>query len=288
MLFIKICFVLDISKIVICEYFLFGNICLNLLNEILEATNNMNIDLDSIDDNKIVVTVDNATTEYNRKGLPPSMFDFLIDYRLRAIKVMRGEEEDTDNVSVTSSMLHSPPMATRGSPGFFPVNTAAKGIGFVPKDEYIEKWVEKFEVHINEAIENGPESNQDARFQALVDFYEAKNEISPKILGTIELFGFRSWRNMKYDPRISLLYNANYRTGSGRPQYISFEVRGIIEIIEKNTMRWRWQRNIHDLFHQRGAEDRRSGDWPVGVLTIHVTEVIDKRPFATASQEITE
>ncbi len=248
----------------------------------------MNVDYSKIEENKIVITADNETITYVRKGLPPSIFDFLIDYRLRAIKVMVGEQEDTDNVSVTSSMLHSPPMATRGSPGFFPVNTAAKGIGFIPQQVHLEKWVEKYDALINEALEKGEDTNREARFGALLDLYNSKNEIDPKNLGTIELFGLRSWRNMQQDPRVSILYNANYRTSSGRPQYISFEVRGIVEIIPKDTLRWRWQRNIHDLFHLRGAKERRAGDWPVAVLNIHVTEVIDKRPFGTASQEILE
>ncbi len=248
----------------------------------------MSVDYSDLNNNRLVVSADNETITYTRKGLPPSIFDFLIDYRLRAIKVMVGEQEDKDNVSVTASMLHSPPMATRGSPGFFPVNSAAKGIGFVPKQKYLKKWVETYESLINEAIEKGEDTNREARLAALLSFYASNEEIDPSVLGTIELFGLRSWRNMQLEPRVSILYNANYRASSGRPRYISFEVRGIIEIISKNSLRWRWQRNIHDIFHVRDAQERRSGDWPVAVLNIHVTEVIDKRPFATASQEIIE
>ncbi|MHA1973908.1 MAG: hypothetical protein ACTSW1_13000 [Candidatus Hodarchaeales archaeon] len=248
----------------------------------------MVLDLSDIKNNNISLTVDDKSFQYVRKGLPPSIFNFLVDYRVKAIKGFQKQTKEGGGISSVTSMLHSPPLATRSPEGFFPVNTAAKGIGFVPKEEHLEKWVERFEVLINEAIENGEDTNKKERLMALADLYDSREELDPYVLGTLELYGFRSWRNMQYDPRVSVIYNTTEMKSPSRPNYISFEVKGIVEVVEKGSLRWRWQRNIHDLFHLWKAKERREGDWPVAVLNIHVLQTIDKRPFPSPSKEITK
>ncbi len=249
----------------------------------------MSIDISELKNNNIKVIFENQEFTYQRKGLPSSIFDLLTKYRVNSIEGMVNQFKTNEDglLRRTSTMLHSPPVATRSPNGYFPINTAAKGIGFIPKEEYLEEFVVQFENLIDEAIEKGSDFNRDERLNALLNFYKSKEKITNYKLGTLELYGLRTWRNIQYDPRVSILYNSTEsQEGGGRPNYISFEVKGIIEIIEKDTLAWRWQRNVHDIFHLYRAKERRAGNWPVAVLNIHVLETIDKRPGENASKEI--
>ncbi len=245
----------------------------------------MKLDLSNISNEKIHLTIDKESYEYIRKGLPPSIFNLLIDFREKSIRDIIDRVNNPGGFSGGASTLHSPPVATRGTPSSFPVNMASKGIGFIPREDFLKDRVEQFDSLINEALENGDDSNREERLNTLLEFYTQREKIDNRMLGTLELYGIRSWRNLQYDPRISILYNTVMES-ENRPNYISFEVRGVVEVVEKESLRWRWQRNVHDLFHLYKAKERREGDWPVAVLTIHVLKVIDKRPYPTPSQEI--
>ena len=132
---------------------------------------------------------------------------------------------------------HTPAIITHGSAG---LNGSIKGIGFLPREEFIDEILSIYMEHIGTA--------EEPRYadRGLKILYEqmwspkAKRRIDFSILGTLELAKAHTWTNIQENPNVTLLFY--------EPPVISFEVRTIAEIHNDGKYH-RFLNAQHDMFH---------------------------------------
>lgn len=117
---------------------------------------------------------------------------------------------------------------------------------------------EEIEALVARALSEGEEKTREARLHYLFRLY-TEASLDRRVLTTIELYGKRTWRNLLWDPRCTVLFSSYRGT--------SYAVNGVVEI-----------HRIYDLFHlPRGG--RR--EYPTA-YRIWVAEVGDKTPDSRA------
>ncbi len=119
---------------------------------------------------------------------------------------------------------HLPVLATLRPQGT--VNLATKGVGLVPKHEHIARYIDLFTRVLRESRAQPPQETLAARIGAARELTRHPDYIDARRLGSLEIFEGETFRNIRSDPRIALLF-----TGTG-PDYLSFQVEGIAQIVE--------------------------------------------------------
>ncbi len=107
--------------------------------------------------------------------------------------------------------------------------------------------------------------------------YADADNFEPAMLGGLEIFQGKAHENMRENPYASLLYVGMFYGREGM-QYISFQVNGTVEILEKENSYYKFllaSRKLFefDKFHLFQA------DYPFGYL-LRVSEVWDKSPWS--------
>lgn len=135
---------------------------------------------------------------------------------------------------------HLPVLATLRPQGT--VNLATKGVGLAPKHEYIAHYIELLTRVLHESRAQPPQQTLAARIGAARELFQHSDHIDTRRLGSLEIFEGETFRNLRRDPRIALLF-----TGSG-PDYLSFQVEGIAQIIEPGQPVYEFLRASRLLF----------------------------------------
>ncbi len=174
---------------------------------------------------------------------------------------------------------HLPVMATWRKDGDakFPVNMTVKGIGLMPKMDLLQDYTDIFEGTVAEVRAMPWEETLGKRVGIMSRLYRDTANFDPALLGGLEIFQGKASENMRENPFASLLY-VGMAHSAGGIQYTSFQVNGEIEILEKDSVRYRFllaSRRLFefDKFHLFQA------DYPFGYL-LHVREVRDKSPWS--------
>ena len=169
--------------------------------------------------------------------LPEKFLDWA--YHKRA-KLVRRQVEG-ENIHPREIFLgfttHTPAIITHGSAG---LNGSIKGIGFLPKREYIEEILDIYMGHIATADQ---EHYADRGLKVLYEQMwspQAFDKIDFSILGTLELAKGHTWTNLHENPEATLLFY--------EPPVISFEVRCIAEI-HTDGIYHKFLNAQHDMFH---------------------------------------
>jgi len=140
---------------------------------------------------------------------------------------------------------HTPTFVSNGSAG---LNASIKGVGFVPKEEYLEETLAVYIEHIKSYSPDDKEYSQ--RGLKILEKYlyneEAKERIDFTRLGSLELAKKHSYINYKENPEATLCFY--------QPPGISYELRGQMRIIDENDSGKReiYQQFInaqHDVYH---------------------------------------
>jgi len=139
---------------------------------------------------------------------------------------------------------HLPVVATWGQDSLTP-NLANKGVGFTPRDEYIEHYVDLVESAVEE-IEKVPshetEVTRALRLEAAREFYRHPEHVDWRRLGLLEIFEGTTYRNLAGNPFASVLWTGN------APVYLSYQVDCLVEIIERGDPRYRFAWAMRRLF----------------------------------------
>ena len=144
-------------------------------------------------------------------------------YGTRAKKVLglsRGDKISMDQLFL-SFTSHNPALITHGPAG---LNGSIKGIGFVPKREYMNEILDKYLDHINSySPDDNTYSNRGLKLLAK-ELYseEVLKRIDFSILTTLELAKKHTWQNIQDNKEATYIFY--------QPPRISFELRGKIEI----------------------------------------------------------
>ena len=176
-------------------------------------------------------------------------FEWAFDSRAKTVmKIYNGEEMSMEKMFL-SFTSHEPAFVSYGPAG---LNASVKGVGFLPKDEYLEEMLEIYLNHIK-TYEKGDKTYSQRGLGILIEqMYseEARKKIDFTKLGSLELAKKQSWQNYQVNKEACLIFH--------QPPMISYKLKGKIEIYDElqSGKRELYQQFInaqHDMYHTPGG-----------------------------------
>lgn len=198
--------------------------------------------------------------------LPKPFLEWQSLARLEAFETMKKNRAG----SVTTMPAHLPVLATYGE-GKFPLNLTTRGIGLLPKPEFLEEITTELEAALVETAGKGWVETLPQRLAAIHKFYEDQSLIDETRLGGLEIFEGQTLRNLQSDPRAALLY-----TGAA-PKYPSYQFNGVVQLIQPGDPYYRFLLAARELFAQDAFHIHQI-NYPYGYL-FYPVEIKDKTPF---------
>jgi hypothetical protein len=134
---------------------------------------------------------------------------------------------------------HTPAVVSYGPAG---LNASIKGVGYLPKPEFLQATLDAYLAHIQKGWS---EAYSQAGLQVLMgELYGAgcQERIDFSRFGTLELAREHTWKNFQANPVVTLLFY--------QPPMISFEARGNVEIYQEGSLYHRLLNAQHDVYHQ--------------------------------------
>jgi len=208
--------------------------------------------------------------------IPARYLGWLASSRLKFLKDL------IDGKPMRYFSAHLPVMATwpdanNNGGGHYPVNMTVKGIGLVPGEESLSDFTDIFEGVIAQARTMPWEESLVMRIDAVAKLYGEVGHFDSTVLGGLEIFEGSAIKNVRENPQASLLYVGMTSSEEGM-QYISFQVNGKVEILEKDNPYYRFLLASRKLFEFDKFHIFQP-DYPFGYL-IRVREVKDKSPWS--------
>jgi hypothetical protein len=170
--------------------------------------------------------------------LPEEFVRWQLDYKHGVYDAIEKDQYVAFNAG------HLPVVATWDEAARVP-NLANKGVGFTPKDEYLEHYVRLVEEAV-EKIEALPshavDDTRGLRVKTAREFYAHPEHIDWRRLGLLEIFEGGTFRNLCKNPFASVLW-----TGDS-PTFVSFQVDCVVEVITPEHPRYRFSWAMRRLF----------------------------------------
>ncbi len=205
--------------------------------------------------------------------IPTKFMRWLVESRIHYLKqLLRGEP-------ITYFSAHLPVVATWSDEGDFCVNLTAKGIGLLPREEFLDSFINLFEKTLSRAKNLPWNESWEMRVETLFKLYEKEENFDPSILGGLEIFEGRTLKNLRKNPRASLLY-VGLMEEKGRVSYISFQLNTKVKIVGKDSKHYRFLVLVRKLFELDRFHIYQP-DYPYGYI-FKIEEVLDKTPWSRA------
>jgi len=172
-------------------------------------------------------------------------------------KMLKGELKERD--FLVGFLRHTPAIVTYGPAG---LNASIKGIGFVPKEDFLEEITNK----MKNALKQPRNMKIAAKF--LLEYVYNEKYIDFHKFSTIELARKHTWINLQHSNKATILFFM--------PPETTYEVR-CKATIHTQDLYWEYVNSIHDLFHMPNEPDVK--DWnkrPVYIFEIE--EIYDNNP----------
>ncbi|HDM42886.1 MAG TPA: hypothetical protein ENG29_00690 [Firmicutes bacterium] len=218
---------------------------------------------------EISFMIDGSEFTYDVRELPLEFVKWQCESRKALLQLMIDGE-----AIFTGFGAHLPVMTTKSESGDFPTNSAAKGVGLLPRPELLEELIERLRELEDEAPlrkERVPKRS----VQFLIEFYSDMKKIDTTLLGSLEIYGKNTFRNVKKDPRVNLLYVDVHKGG------LSYMVNTVVEIVDHDNPYYEFIRLVHDLFHRPLKKRQYSCAY-----LFHICEVYDKSPGKNAGNRL--
>ena len=175
-----------------------------------------------------------------------NFFKWAFDTRGRTVIALNNGEDISKEKMFLSFCSHDPAFISNGPAG---LNASIKGIGFLPKPEYLEETLEAYLKHID-TFDPEDKTYSKRGLELLVKYMygpEARDRIDFSCVGSLEMAKKHSYENYKVNPQATLLFY--------QPPMISYELRGQMEIIDEceSGKREIYQQMInaqHDVYHR--------------------------------------
>lgn len=184
------------------------------------------------------VGVNGETREFEIKPLPQKFIRWQLDYKKSIYDAIEKDQYIAFNAG------HLPVVGTWNANAPFP-NLANKGVGFTPKDEYIDHYLEVIETAVEKISALPPHAvndTRDLRLAAAREFYAHPEHIDWRRLGLLEIFEGTTYKNLTANPMASVLWTGN------SPVFVSFQVDCVVEIIPQDDPRYRFSWAMRRLF----------------------------------------
>ena len=181
---------------------------------------------------------DGQSQSYEVKELPEKFVRWQLDYKHKIYDSIERDEYIAFNAG------HLPVVGTWDQDALVP-NLANKGVGFTPKDEYLEhylKLVEDAVAQIEELPPHAVNETRDLRIKTAREFYNHPEHIDWRRLGLLEIFEGSTFRNLTANPMASVLWTGN------SPVFVSFQVDCIVEVMTPDDLRYRFAWAMRRLF----------------------------------------
>ncbi len=233
---------------------------------------NTNLNVITLENEVDIRLEDGNIKKYRLQELP---FEF-IDWQLELRKTMFQRIMKQD--FIPSFQAHLPVMATLNPNGRFPIHTATKGTGFLPKDEFLKEYIELFQNCLEKNKHKTWKESLPARVEVMQEFYQIREKIDFRRLGFLEIFKGRTYHNILANPSAALQF-----TGPG-PRYTSYQVNGFAQEVNSQNLCYRFiylarQLFEHDSFHIQQPQ------YPCGYI-FWVCEMYNKSPRGHAGKRV--
>jgi len=177
-------------------------------------------------------------------SLPEKFIEYAFRQRRKFIeRVLKKSLSGAD--FLVAFTRHTPAIISNGRAG---LNGSIKGVGFVQKEEFIEKTVDRLKAFLKEKEGLSRDEAMKRALKLLLDEVYVEERVDFLKLSSLELAKGHSWANFADNPRASILFYT--------PPSTSFEVRARVEIHE-DDLYWEYANAVHDVFHA-GTKNR---DW---------------------------
>lgn len=184
------------------------------------------------------LSMNGATEEFKVQELPEDFIRWQLDYKHSIYDAIEKNEYIAFNAG------HLPVVGTWNSESTFP-NLANKGIGFTPKDEYLEKYLKLVEDAVDQISQLPPHAVNETRLlrtQTAREFYSHPEHVDWRRLGLLEIFEGSTLKNLRDNPHASVLWTGN------SPVFMSYQVNCVVEIITSDDPRYRFSWAMRRLF----------------------------------------
>jgi hypothetical protein len=178
------------------------------------------------------------TRDFEIKELPEQFVRWQLDYKHSIYDAIERDEYIAFNAG------HLPVVATWSGESLVP-NLANKGVGFTPKDEHIEYYLDLVESAVAKIEKLPPHAvneTRDLRVGTARELYSHPEHIDWRRLGLLEIFEGSTLRNLANNPMSSVLWTGN------SPVFVSFQVDCVVEIITPEDPRYRFSWAMRRLF----------------------------------------
>lgn len=174
-----------------------------------------------------------------------NFFKWAFNARANAVLSLHEGKEMIPEKMFLSFCSHDPAFVSNGPAG---LNASIKGIGFMPKDEYLEETLEAYIGHIK-TFDPEDKTYSKRGLDLLVKYMygpDVRDRVDFTKVGSLEMAKKHSYANYKVNPEATLLFY--------QPPMISYELRGKMEIYDETESGKReiYQQFInaqHDVYH---------------------------------------
>jgi hypothetical protein len=169
------------------------------------------------------------------------------------------------------------PMVTTCSGGEpFPFNCCNKGVGFLPKEEFLDEYIAFFK-QVHGATRGRPwKDSLRERVEAARKFYLDRDAIDYRACATLEIFEKTTFSALQRRPFASLLF-----TGEA-PVFTSFQLNTAVEIVGQDDPRHTFVMLLRTLFESEPFHIYQP-QFPYAYV-FWISEVKDKTPFRVDTQ----
>ena len=179
-----------------------------------------------------------TSTKMNVEELPENFVRWQLDYKHSIYDAIERDEYVAFNAG------HLPVVGTWDQNSIMP-NLANKGVGFTPKDEHIDHYLNVVETAVDKISKLPPHAVNDTRelrINAAREVYRHPEHIDWRRLGLLEIFEGGTFHNLVANPRASVLWTGN------APVFVSYQVDCVVEIITPEDPRYRFSWAMRRLF----------------------------------------
>ncbi len=163
-----------------------------------------------VSDRDILVSHNQQEKIYQRDELPQDFLDWQCQSRIDSFKKMASISAD----SVRAMPAHLPVLASMGDEEF-PINLASRGIGLLPKKEFLQYYCDLIENEITQIRDQLWQTTLSRRVAVIQGFYQSPEQIDPFLLGGLDIFEGQTSENLRVNPIAALLYSGE------APQFLS-------------------------------------------------------------------
>jgi hypothetical protein len=150
---------------------------------------------------------------------------------------------------------HNPSVVSYGPAG---LNASIKGVGYIPRLDYLDETLGAYLAHIRRGWRDGYGLDGLPLLMRMLYGDGCQERIDLTRLGFLELALDHTWTNLRADPTVTLLFY--------QPPATSYEVRGRAEIHEQGSAYHLLLNAQHDVYHEPHPE--RWPSRPAYILTI--------------------